>query len=148
MSEEQKEAWKKRGKRIGIIVGIVLLLLIIGITSFQWVIDYIWMDHLGFETVFTTILGSKIMLGVIGFLLFSILMYITLSWIRKSYIGHLSKEQRPSLITNNKQSILAMLGISALVGLIGSSVIQGIGWEPLLGLLNTASFGRRDAGFS
>jgi hypothetical protein len=148
MNEEQKQAWKKRGNRIGIIVGILLLLLIIGITSFQWIIDYIWMDHLDFETVFTTILGSKIMLGVIGFLLFSILMYVTLSWIRKSYIGHLSKQQLPSLITNNKQSILAMLGISALVGLVGSSIIQGLGWEPLLKLLNHASFGETDPYFN
>ncbi|MFA1818789.1 UPF0182 family protein [Virgibacillus oceani] len=148
MSEEQKQAWKKRGNRIGTIVGIVLLLLIIGITSYQWIIDYIWMGHLGFETVFTTILGSRIMLGVIGFLLFSILMYVTLSWIRKSYIGHLSKEQLPSLITNKKQSIWAMLGISALVGLVGSSIIQGLGWEPLLKLLNHASFGQTDPYFN
>src|SRR5690625_1394312 len=148
MNEEQKQAWKKRGNRIGIIVGIVLLLLIIGITSYQWIIDYIWMDHLNFESVFTTILGSRIMLGVIGFLLFSILMYVTLSWIRKSYIGHLSKEQLPSLITNNKQSRLTMLGISALVGLVGSSIIQGIGWEPLLKLLNHASFGETDPYFN
>ncbi len=148
MSEQQKERWKKRGNRIGIIIGIVLLLLILGIASFQWIIDYIWMDHLGFKTVFTTILGSKIMLGVIGFLLFSILMYITLSWIRKSYIGHLSKEQLPAFITKKKQSIPAMLGISALVGLVGSSIIQGIGWEPLLKLLNHATFAETDPYFN
>ncbi|WP_346426792.1 UPF0182 family protein [Virgibacillus sp. YIM 98842] len=148
MSEQQKERWKKRGNRIGIIIGIVLLLLILGIASFQWIIDYIWMDHLGFKTVFTTILGSKIMLGVIGFLLFSILMYITLSWIRKSYVGHLSKEQLPAFITKKKQSIPAMLGISALVGLVGSSIIQGIGWEPLLKLLNHATFGETDPYFN
>src|SRR5690625_1078027 len=148
MNEEQKQAWKKRGNRIGIIVGIVLLLLIIGITSYQWIIDYIWMDHLNFESVFTTILGSRIMLGVIGFLLFSILMYVTLSWIRNSYIGHLSKDQLPSLITNNKQSRLTMLGISALVGLVGSSIIQELGWKPLLKLLNHASFGVTDPYFN
>ena len=148
MSEQQKERWKKRGNRIGIIIGIVLLLLILGIASFQWIIDYIWMDHLGFKTVFTTILGSKIMLGVIGFLLFSILMYITLSWIRKSYVGHLSKEQLPAFITKKKQSIPAMLGISALVGLVGSSIIQGIGWEPLLKLLNHATFAETDPYFN
>lgn len=148
MSEEQKQAWKKRGNRTGIIVGIILLLLILGITAFNWIIDYIWMAHLDFETIFTTILGSKIMLGVIGFLLFSILMYITLSWIRKSYIGHLSKAQLPSLVTNRKQSVLAMLGISALVGLVGSSIIQGLGWEPLLKLLNHATFGETDPYFN
>ncbi|WP_461180994.1 UPF0182 family membrane protein [Virgibacillus kimchii] len=148
MSEEQKQAWKKRGNRIGIIIGIVLLLLILGITAFNWVIDYIWMDHLGFEAVFTTILGSKVMLGVIGFLLFSILMYITLSWIRRSYIGHLSKQQLPTIITSRKQSIPAMLGISALVGLVGSSIIQGVGWEPLLKLLNHATFGETDPYFN
>jgi hypothetical protein len=148
MNEEEKKKWKKRGNRTGITIGILLLLLILVIASFRWIIDYIWMDHLDFESVFTTILGSKIMLGIIGFLLFSILMYVTLSWIRKSYLGHLSKHQLPSIITSRKQSIPAMLGISALVGLVGSSIIQGVGWEPLLKFLNHASFGQADPYFN
>nr|WP_284139635.1 UPF0182 family protein [Virgibacillus sp. LDC-1] len=139
---------KRVGKRIGFIVAILLALIIIALISFQWVTDYIWMDSLGFSNVFTTIFSSKIMLGVAGFILFAIVSYFTLFWIRRSYMTHLGPQKVPPVIQYRKPSTLIMLGIALFLGLIGSMIVQGVGWEPALKVLNYASFGKTDPYFN
>ncbi|MFC3040448.1 UPF0182 family protein [Virgibacillus xinjiangensis] len=138
---------KRFGKKIGIIAGIVLVLGILLLLFFSWITDYIWMENLGFSNVFTTIIGSKILLGAIGFILFSVLTYITLSWIRNAYAGHFHKNQLPPFLENRKKSRPILVGLSIVVGMIGSSVVQGIGWEPWLKLWNHTSFGETDPYF-
>ncbi|WP_181350300.1 UPF0182 family protein [Thalassobacillus sp. CUG 92003] len=139
---------KKFGILMGKVFGFLLLLVILLWMSLHWVTDYIWMDSLGFKDVYTTILGSKVLLGVIGFLLFFILTYITLAWIRKGYVNHFAHEQLPYFIQKKKWSRLLILGVSALVGLFGSSIVQGIGWEIWLKFLNHATFGVTDPHFN
>nr|WP_090872000.1 UPF0182 family protein [Oceanobacillus limi] len=139
---------KKLMNRVGIVLGILVVLLVLGLIAAQFLTDYIWMDTLGFGTVFTTVLGSKVILGVIGFILYLILSYVTFTWIRRSYIGHFHGNQLPSFIQSKKASSLIILGISVFVGLIGSSIIQGFGWEPALKLLNHATFGETDPYFN
>lgn len=148
LSEKQLEKWRRVGKRTGIILGILIALGIIALLSFGWITDYIWMGSLGFSDVYTTILGSKVLLGVIGFLLFLVFTYITFSWIRKAYINHFHENQLPSLIQRRKASRAIILGIAVLIGAFGSSIVQGIGWEPFLKLLNHASFGETDPYFN
>ncbi|OZU90570.1 membrane protein [Virgibacillus indicus] len=148
LSPEQLRKLKKIGKIAGTIFGVLIVLAIIFLLSLNWITDYIWMDSLGFETVYTTILGSKVMLGLIGFLLFFILTYITLAWIRKSYFSHFHSNQLPPLIENRKSSRLIMMGGALFTGLIGSSIVQGVGWEPFLKLTNYASFGQTDPHFN
>src|SRR5699024_8869605 len=82
----------------------------------------------------------KISLGVIGFLLFGILTFITLYWIRRSYISHFHKGQLPTFITNGKLMFGAMTLIGIIIGILGSVIVQGIGWEPALKFLNATSF--------
>src|SRR5690625_3122124 len=98
------------------------------------------MDTVGFESVFTTILYSKISLGVIGFLLFGIVTFITLYWIRRSYISYFHKAQLPTFITNGKLMFVAMTLFSIIICILGSVIVQGIGWEPALKFLNATSF--------
>ncbi|WP_461178556.1 UPF0182 family membrane protein [Virgibacillus ainsalahensis] len=148
MSREQLEKLKKFGSRTGVIVGLLLVLAIIALLSFDWITDYIWMDTLDFGSVFTTILWSKVLLGAIGFVLFFVVSYITFSWIRNSYVGHFHHNQLPSFIQKKKQSRLIILGGAILLGAIGSTIVQGIGWEPFLKILNYASFGETDPHFN
>src|SRR5699024_2949121 len=126
----QLEKWKKIGTRIGAIFAFILLLIIIALPVFQWLIDYIWMDTLGFANVYTTMLTSKIILGISGFLLFSITFYFTLFWVRRSYLSHFDTHQLPPVVLNRKTSTLIMLGVAILSGLFGSLIVQSIGWEP------------------
>ena len=71
----QKELLKKIGKKIGFGTISVILLIIIAIASYKILVEYVWMDSVGYETVYTTILYSKVTLGVVGFLLFAILTF-------------------------------------------------------------------------
>ncbi|WP_240510205.1 UPF0182 family membrane protein [Virgibacillus profundi] len=148
LSAKQIQKLKKIGKIAGIILGVIVVLGILFLLSFNWITDYIWMGSLGFEKVYMTILGSKVLLGAIGFFLFLVLTYVTLTWIRKSYIGHFHNNQLPPIIESRKTSRAIMLGVAIFIGAIGSSIVQGIGWEPLLKLMNHASFGEADPYFN
>ena len=55
----QKELLKKIGKKIGFGTISVILLIIIAIASYKILVEYVWMDSVGYETVYTTILYKK-----------------------------------------------------------------------------------------
>src|SRR5699024_9850774 len=99
-------------------------------------------------SVFTTILWSKVILGVIGFLVFGVITYITVYWIRRSYLSHFAPAQLPKLVLQKKHMFWIMAGISVLIGLFGSSIVQGLGWERTLKFLHHANFGTSDPYFN
>lgn len=130
-----------------ITLSVIAFIILVGILSVGLLTDYIWMDSEGFRSVFTTVLSSKVLLAAIGFVVFLVLSLSTLFWIRSSYISYLDKERLPQVILNKKTSSAIIFGTSLLIGLFGSSLVQGIGWEPLLKFLNQAAFGISDPYF-
>src|SRR5699024_4416578 len=109
--------------------------------------DYIWMDSLSFGSVYTKVLYTKVILAASGFVLFFILTFITSYFIRSSYMNHFSYVQLPPIIKKKKYIYPLMILISFIVGIAGSGIVQGIGWEPLLKLLNYAEFDKVDPYF-
>ncbi|MBB6444124.1 UPF0182 family membrane protein [Bacillus benzoevorans] len=141
--------WRKFSGRTGGAIGVLFLLFIFASVSFQWVIDYIWMDSLEFSSVFTTILESKAMLGTAGFAIYGFVTWLTLFWIRRSYLSHFERDQLPAFLFAQKRTIHgALIIIAIFAGLIGSVIAQGVGWEPLLKMLNYETFGERDPIFN
>src|SRR5699024_9518432 len=115
---------------------------------FRWFTNYIWMNTLDFENVYLTIFTSKVVLGASGFILFAIATYITLWWIRRSYVAHFGGGQNlPPAFPNRKISNWLMLAAAILIGAFGSSIVQGVGWEPALKMLKHASCGNADPYF-
>src|SRR5690625_4738491 len=147
-TKQQLDRIKKIGKRVGYIALIIGVLLFGGIFAFSFLTEYIWMDSIGFSSVFTTVFQNKIILVVIGFLLFALSSYFTLFWIRRSYLSHFRPAQLPPLILNKKLMTWIMIGISVVIGLIGSSLTQGIGWERMLKFIHHTSFGQTDPHFN
>src|SRR5690625_6601946 len=94
------------------------------------------MDSLDFSKVYTTILYSKAILGISGFVLFFILSFVTLYWIRLSYTKQYSQAQLPVVITKNRYAYGVITLASTLIGIIGSFVVEGIGWEEDLKLFH------------
>lgn len=142
--------WRKFRKMIRNISIILILLIVVftlGIPAFHWLIEYIWMDSLGFGKVYTTILTSKIMLVAVGFILFALTSYFTLFWIRHAYLKQFHASKLPSIVSNRKISNGMIIFVSFIMGVIGSSIVQGIGWEPSLKLLNQESYGITDPFF-
>ncbi len=147
--KKKMKKFRKFSGRTGWIIGVLLLLLIIGSTAFQWATEYIWMDSLHFSSVFTTILGSKAMLGTAGFVIYGFVTWLTLFWIRKSYFSHFERDQLPAFLFAQKRAVSGVIFIIAIfAGLIGSVIAQGVGWEPLLKLLNYEAFGEKDPVFN
>ncbi|HLR59703.1 MAG TPA: UPF0182 family protein [Pseudogracilibacillus sp.] len=144
---DPKDFLKKVNKRVSFSVIIIALLIISAIVSYKILKEYVWMGSVGFESVYTTILYSKATLGIVGFLLFGILTFITLYWIRKSYISHFNKDQLPRILTSGKLIYGVMILAGVIIGLLGSTIVQGIGWEPALKFLNSTSFGKADPHF-
>jgi uncharacterized membrane protein (UPF0182 family) len=137
----------KGTRRFSIAVIVVIALAIIGYIAFQLVTDFIWMDTLSYGDVYTTILYSKVLLALSGFVLFFILTFLTIFFIRLSYMKHFSYVQLPPIVKKGKIAYTLIVVISFLVGLIGSSIIQGIGWEPALKLANYEHFNQVDPYF-
>jgi len=147
LTREQIEGMKKKFKRIAFIFVPLLILVILGAIIFRFLTEYIWMDSLGFKAIFTTIFWTKVSLGMGGFLLFFLPTYFTLYWILKSYLSHFSSYQLPSFILEKKKMFWTFAGISFIVGLVGSSIVRGLGWESLLKFLNYESFNQVDPYF-
>src|SRR5699024_1990463 len=57
-----------------------------------------------------------------------------------SYMWHLGSEGVPPIIRYRKSSTLKMLELSVFLGLLGSTIVQGVGREPTLKLLYHVTF--------
>ncbi|KGP91106.1 hypothetical protein N780_17805 [Pontibacillus chungwhensis BH030062] len=138
---------KKFGGWFGKIGFVVIALLVLTLLSLNWITEYIWMGTVGYQDSYMTILTSKFMLGIVGFILFAVCTYITFSWVRKSYLRHFNEGQLPTLVTSKKWSRSLVLLLALFIGLIGSTIVQGVGWEPWLKFLNYEPFGVSDPHF-
>ena len=92
--------------------------------------DFLWFENLGFESVFTTILSSRVLLFFIGFFAFFIFGAVNY------YIA--TKLQEKSKL-NFGVGMLVLTIISFLVGISFSG-----NWEIVLKYLNQVSFGLKD----
>src|SRR5699024_12762865 len=87
-------------------------------------------------------------LSVSGFILFFLLSLGTAYWIRNSYLSHFSPSQLPPVIKQKKLAFPLIAVIAIFVVIIGSGIVQGVGREPSLKLLNYASFDQADKHFN
>ncbi|WP_249871700.1 UPF0182 family membrane protein [Oceanobacillus saliphilus] len=149
LNHNQMKKLQKLGSWTGVIIGTVLLLFILGTVAFQWTTEYIWMDSVGFSAVFTKVLGSKLMLGAAGFVIFGFVTWLTVFWVRRSYLSHFDPNQLPAFFYQKKMVMNGIIiAIAVIAGLIGSTIVQGVGWEPLLKILNYETFGETDPIFN
>lgn len=148
ISDKALEQLQRFGKRFSALIIIVILLLVFAIVGFQIATRYIWMDTLDFGSVYTTILYSKVTLGVTGFVLFFLLSFATFFWIRFSYMKQFSPAQLPVIISKNRYAYLLMVLASTLIGITGSLIVEGIGWEKALKFIHHTTFGITDPFFN
>src|SRR5699024_8328447 len=128
-TKQQMDRLKKMGKIVGYSIFIVGVIIIAALITYAFLTEYIWMDSLGFSTVFTTVFKNKIILIVIGFLLFAVSSYFSVFWSRRYYLSHFSPAQSPAVIFNKKATTRIMIGMSVMVTGNGSCLTQVLGWE-------------------
>jgi uncharacterized membrane protein (UPF0182 family) len=112
--------------------------------------DWFWFQEIGFENIFTTILGAKIVLGLIVGLITFALIYLNLKIACRFTRGRpvqIDLEHRGTSIEIGqhleKISLLFSLVIGFFTGLAGAA-----NWSTLLKYLNPTSFGVLDPIFS
>jgi len=122
---------------------VIGLLVLLGL-AIHLIAEYIWMGSLGFADVFSTIFLTKLLLGVLGFLLFAIPLFFALYGIRRVYLNMFETQGLPSVLTGGKWFFWVNLAVSGGFGLIGSGFARGIGWERFLTFFNQVPFGIQD----
>lgn len=145
---EQIQKLQKLGKRSSITIATIIILIVLASITFRLSTNYIWMDSLGFSNVYTTILYSKIGIGITGFIMFFILTFLTFYFIRFSYLKHLTQIKFPPILTKKRLALPSMALVAAFIGILGSLIVQRIGWEPVLKFLNYTNFNQTDPYFN
>src|SRR5690625_2253523 len=101
-TKNQNKKVQDVSKRLLAVIFSLIILFILTYVAFHLFTEYIWMDTLGFGNVYTTILYSKVLLGITGFVLFFGLTFLTVYWIRLSYMSHFNQGQLPNAIVSGK----------------------------------------------
>src|SRR5699024_7915020 len=91
--------------------------------------------------------SSKVMLVVTGFVLFFVLSFNTFYWIRLSYVKQFAPVQLPAFIAKGKLAYGLITLVSIGLGVFGSLIVKGVGWEPTLKFMNHEKFNEVDPYF-
>src|SRR5690625_3630038 len=102
LGREQVEKLKKISRVTGYIALSIFILISLMLFVFHFFTEYIWMGSLGYSEIFTTVLWNKIILAVIGFLLFAVSIFFTLYWIHRSYTNHFTRRQLPKILLEKR----------------------------------------------
>lgn len=145
---------------LSIIVLTIIALIILVSTGSQILTDWLWFDNLNFSQTFMTMFFTNFYLRLIVGLVFTIFIYINLSFTRKPLLEHLnvSKDDNvESLFGGKNDSIMEwldkrklgyvfLLG-SIVLGFLFSSVRQDL-WQIVLKYINQTPFNINDPIFS
>jgi len=161
MRPVRDSARSPRSSRIRTLVlvgfGILLLLFLSASGIAQLYTDWLWFDSLGLTSVWSTVLGTKVVLGVGFALIFALLLWVNLFIADR--IAPLERPESPEedLIERYHELVggygnRLRIGVSVLFGLFAGAQTSGE-WRTWLLFRNGGDFGRvdplfsRDAGF-
>lgn len=130
------------------ILAVIALLVISGSTIIQLYTDWLWFDSLGYSTVFSTILWSKIALGVGAGLIFFLVVYANL-WLSRKLVPPPTNSYTQKMFLD-KLGLLAKRGIGMLTLLVSVGLAVMVGLEASgyfkewLYWINSVPFGQTD----
>ena len=133
----------------GRIKWIVLASILIPVFVLSWIAkgiftDYLWYSKMGFEDVFITILMTKVVLFLIGFVFVLALVLANLFYVNRKTAGPLDAFLPENLIDIVRKLLLVVcVLVSVVLAVILGSVIASK-WELFLRFSNAAAFGIKD----
>ncbi|MBD2843779.1 UPF0182 family protein [Paenibacillus sp. IB182496] len=137
----------KRASGLLKLAAVLLVLLLAAVATAGWWADYVWASSLGFKGTFLTIFASRIGLGALGFVLFFATTFWLLRNIRATFVKQRGLNNLHAFLKNGKLYAWSNAAVSLLLGWIGYSWVQGLGWQRLLGYLYQTDFGTADPHF-
>ena len=138
-----------RGKFDGRLKWLALLLILVPVFVPSWLgrgiyTDYLWYSQLGYEDVFLTVLLTKVILFVVGFVFVFALMLANLFYVNKRTTGPIEAALPDDLIgVIRKLVLIGCIVVSAIVAVVLGSMIASQ-WEIFLRFSNAAEFGVTD----
>ena len=110
--------------------------------------DYLWFQEVKFTSVFTTILWYKVALGVIGGLIFALILYLNVRLAARSRAGDVLMELEDPLGLPSRLVIEPLFRRFLLPGALVLGILAGMHaagqWETVLRFLNTQPFNIQD----
>ena len=148
---EDREA-RERTIRLVVRVGIVLvpLVLIIALLTVAKAVytDWLWFDQVGFLSVFSKILGTRIWLFFAGSLFAAALLLVNLYIAYRLTRGESVLPLAPELIKLGRLGIIVGLSLTVLLMSVVFGAVAQNRWETVLVFINRVSFGVEDPLFN
>ncbi len=136
-------------KKTGYIIGIVIILALILISSFSSIIsfitDYLWFKELGYTKTFFTKLKTQFTIGIPTFILLTLLLVFYFKSIKKSY--YKVAGIIPDRVAEKRLNSV-LWAVSVLVSLYISSIFAGNLWFTILKFINSNNFNINDPIFN
>ena len=138
-----------RGKFDGRLKWLALLLILLPVFFLSWLgrgiyTDYLWYSQLGYQDIFITVLMTKIILFIVGFIFAFALLLANLFYVNKKTTGSIEIPLPDDLIgVIRKLVIIACIVVSGIAAVILGSMIASK-WELFLRFSNAAEFGITD----
>ncbi len=132
--------------RLWIVILVGLGVILVGRFGIGLYTDFLWFQHLGFESVFSTGLWAQIIVGVAVALPFAALFMVNTLIARRQSVGHILFFGEESLVAQ-KFILWGIIGVTLfLAWVIGSAASQN--WLTFLQFLNQEPFGLTDPIFN
>ncbi|MDP6512169.1 MAG: UPF0182 family protein [SAR202 cluster bacterium] len=128
----------------GAVLAAIVALFVISSISRAIYTDLLWFDALGFKSVYTKILSTKIVMFLVGAAIFAGMISTSLWFGLKQSRGEVTLPLPPEVISVlNKAVIVGVIGVGGVLSIIFGTVFSSR-WELFLKFTNAAEFPLRD----
>jgi uncharacterized membrane protein (UPF0182 family) len=131
-----------------VIIGVLMASLIGFPVLVGWLTEWYWFKSVGFDTVFLTSLGTKVGLGLVGWVFISAFLWINLRLAQRGIVPELTTIRGPGSANVDLNTLLRRLSIpvAAGLGLLGGLSLSSV-WLVLLRYVHRTPFGVADPVF-
>ena len=105
---------KKKGHKGLILIAVIVVILSVFLSLIEFITDWEWFKEVGYTSVFFKELLTKIEMGVPVFIVVTLLIFVYLTMLRKSYFQKIASKEN----TNMKLLKGVTWGLSAVFGFI------------------------------
>ncbi|HPY24931.1 MAG TPA: UPF0182 family protein, partial [Mycobacterium sp.] len=144
-------ALSRRGRVLVIVAAVFVALLLVGPRFIDTYVDWLWFGELGFRSVFTTVLVTRLVVFLVAALLVGLIVFGALTLAYRTRPVFVPNAGPNDPVARYRMAVLSRLrffafGVPAVIGLMAGLVAQGY-WPRIQLFLHGGSFGIADPQF-
>ncbi len=144
-------ALSRRGRIMAVVAAVVVALLLVGPRFIDAYVDWLWFGELGFRSVFTTVLVTRLVVFLAAALLVGAIVFGALALAYRTRPVFVPNAGPNDPVARYRMAVLSRLrffafGVPAVIGLMAGLVAQGY-WPRIQLFLHGGSFGIADPQF-